>query len=241
MRLKGTILAIALAGAVALPAAAETLLTKKNSGERLREPQMTTVWLGDGKIREDQGKRSFIADLAENKIYVIRHDDKVYHEFDYPIDFKKIAPPDVHQFLDQLQAQMAMDVQISKSDERKQVNGYATTAYDVKISSPMGIDLKLRLWVTDELPFDVDNFKRLRMAIASANPSSGEMVEKVMTIPGFPVLTETSTRYQDQEISTTEELVSVETKEAPDGTFLPPSDYNLEPFDYTQVLPMGAG
>ena len=240
MRLKWMVLA-GLICALALPAAAETLLTKKNTGDRIREEMLTTVWLADGKIREDQGKRSFIADLGEKKIYLIRHDARVYHEFDYPIDFKKIAPPDVHQFLDQLQAQMAMDVEITPSDESKQINGFDTIAYDVKIASPMGIDLDLKLWVSQDLPFDIDNFKALRLAIASANPSSTEMVEKVMTIPGFPVLTETSTRYNEQEISTKEELLSVESKDAPEGTFLPPADYNLEPFDYTQVLPMGAG
>lgn len=241
MRLNGMLLALGLLCAAALPAGAETLLTKKNTGERLLEPQMTTVWLGDNQIREDQGKRSFIADLNTKKVYLVRHDARVYHEFDYPIDFKKIAPPDVHAFLDQLQAQMAMDVDIERTDETRTINGYDTVAYDVRIASPMGIDLDLRLWVADELPFDVDNFKKLRLAIASANPSSTEMVEKVMTIPGFPVLTETSTRYQDQEIATQEELVSVETKAAPEGTFLPPADYNREPFDYTKVLPMGAG
>ena len=180
MRLKGTILALGLVCAMALPATAETLLTKRNTGERLLEPQTTTVWLGENLIREDQGTRSFIADLNENKIYLVRHDAQVYHVFDYPIDFKKVAPPDVHPFLDQLQAQMAMDVEITELEERKEVNGFATQAYDVSIKSPMGIDLALKLWVADELPFDIDNFKLLRLAIASANPSSVEMVEKVM-------------------------------------------------------------
>ncbi len=229
--------ALAVALLACLPVSAETLLTHKTSAEGLREPQTSQTWFGEGKLREDKGKRTTIVDLEAKKVFLVDHDAKTYHELSYPVDLREITPPDMHPYLDQLESQMALDVEVAPTDERKTIEGRDTRRWNVTIDSGMGYRLNLTFWVAQDLGFDATQLKRLLSAAAATQPMGREMVDKVMEIDGFPVLTEIRTQIGEQVVETKEELVSIQQIAAPEGTFAPPADYRRTPFDYRKAMP----
>ena len=58
-----------------------------------------------------------------------------------------------------------------------------------------------------------------------------EWIKQIMALEGFRVLQETSVNMMGTEFKMLEELVSIEEKDAPAGTYSPPEGYKLEPFD----------
>ena len=55
--------------------------------------EVHTTWIGDGKLRMDQGQSSTVVDLDGNKMIIIDHDNKSYSEIDLPVNLEELLPP----------------------------------------------------------------------------------------------------------------------------------------------------
>ncbi len=86
------------------------------------------------------------------------------------------------------------------------------------------------MWVSNEIE-GFARFNRMAGAMASLQPGSGEWVKQLEKIDGFPVLTESRVDALGAQFGTREELVSVETKAAPAGTYDPPAGYKAQPYN----------
>lgn len=232
--------ALALAGLIltlAPAAAADTLLTLRIQAEGLREPQTSQTWFSGNQLREDKGNRTMIVDAEKNKIWIVLHETKTFHELDLPVDLKSIAPPDMQPFFEQLEQQMNLKVKVQPTEESKQVNGFAAKRVNVEVDSAMGVDLKLKLWMSKDLGFDYAPLKELQKEIAATQPMAKKMVDQVMALSGYPVRTEITTSIQGNPVESSEELISVQEITAPAGTYEPPSNYALKAFDYMKLAP----
>ena len=72
-------------------------------------------------------------------------------------------------------------------------------------------------------------YNRLAAALATLQPGSGDWARKLQQIEGFPVVQETDVTMGGSHFKTREELVSVETKDAPAGAWDPPAGYKVLP------------
>ena len=201
---------------LAAPAAADTLLTVRSSVEGLKMDQPTTgqvhLWIAAGKLRRDEGETSTIVRLDRGKVYVLNHADKTYLELAAP-DLQKLAP-----------AGAEMKVQVTATGETRKVGTWNARKYKVDISNPEGLHLDTTIWASKDVA-SYQAYGRLAAALAAMQPGSGEWARQMQQIEGFPVLQEADVTMGGSHFKTREELVAVETKDAPAGTYEPPAGY----------------
>ena len=207
---------------LAVPAAADTLLTIRSSIEGLKDqpqPGAVKIWIDGDKLRRDEGESSYVLRLDRGKLYVISHPDKTYSELAVPGDLRKIASP----------AALQLKVQVTATKETKQVGNWAARKYKLDVSNPSGLHLDTTVWASKDVA-SYQVYNRLAASLAALQPGASDLSRQLETIDGFPVLQEADVRMGDSRFKTREELVSVETQEAPAGAYEIPAGYTAQPF-----------
>ena len=168
--------------------------------------------------------------LDKNRLYIVDHADKTYSEITLPIDLRKMMPKGSEAMADQIAAGMKVTVQVTPRDETKKVGQWNARRYDVTVQSAMGMKIATTMWVSKEIE-GFAAFNKMAGTMASLQPGSGEWVKQLEKIDGFPVLTESRVDALGAQFGTREELVSVETKAAPAGTYDLPAGYKARPYN----------
>lgn len=218
--------AFALLLLLATPAVADTLLTVRSSIEGLKiapsQAEPIRIWIGGEKgdrLRRDEGDTSYILRLDHGKLYVINHADKTYSELPLPIDARKIgAPPE-----------MQVKAQVTATGETKKIGSWNVRKYRVDITNPAGLHLDTTVWASSDVASH-QALTRLAASIAALQPGSADWSLKLGQIEGFPVLQEADVTMGTSHFKTREELVGIETKDAPAGAYDPPAGYTLQPY-----------
>jgi hypothetical protein len=226
--------------ALALPvtAGADTLYTMKSHTDAFKmggesqpaKDSQVKVWAAGDRLRRDEGDQSMILRLDKSRLYTVDHADKTYSEISLPIDIRKMMPKGTEAMADQIAAGMKVTVQVTPRDETKKINQWNARRYDVTVQSAMGMKIATTLWVSKEIE-GFAGFNKLAGTMASLQPGSGEWVKQLEKIDGFPVLTESQVDALGAQFSTREELVSVETKAAPGGTYDLPAGYTARQYN----------
>ncbi|HEX3556604.1 MAG TPA: DUF4412 domain-containing protein [Thermoanaerobaculia bacterium] len=206
---------------LAAPATADTLLTVHSSVEGLKMDQPTTgqvhIWIAAGKLRRDEGETSTIVRLDRGKVYVLNHTDKTYLELAAP-DLQKLGAP----------AEAQMKVQVTATGETKKVGAWNARKYKVDITNQEGLHLDTTIWASKDVA-SYQAYGKLAASLAAMQPGSGEWARQMQQIEGFPVVQEADVTVGGSRFKTREELVAVETKDAPAGTYEPPAGYKGAP------------
>jgi len=207
----------------AAPGVADTLLTVRSSVEGLKmdQPQAGEfkVWIGGDKLRRDEGDASYILRLDRGKLYVVNHADKTYSELAVPGDLQKIASPVAAQ----------LKVQVNATKETKKIGNWKARKYKVDLSNPAGLRLDTTIWASTEVA-DYHAYSQLAASLAALQPGAAEWARKLEQIEGFPVVQEADVTIGGSHFKTREELVAVETREAPAEAYEIPAGYTARPF-----------
>lgn len=221
-----------------LTAGADTLYTMKSHTDAFQmggqsQPAKDTtvkVWVSGDRLRRDEGEQSMILRVDQSRLYVLDHEDKTYSEIPLPIDLRKMMPKGSEAMADQIAAAMKVTVQVTPRDETKKVNQWTAKRYDVSVQSAMGMKIATTMWVSKEIE-GFGPYNEFAGTIAALQPGSNEWVRQLEKIDGFPVLTESQVDALGARFGTREELVSVDTKDAPAGTFDLPAGYKAQPYN----------
>ncbi len=218
--------AFALLLLLAAPALADTLLTVRSSIEGLKiapsQAEPIRIWIGGEKgdrLRRDEGDTSYILRLDRGKLYVVNHADKTYSELALPVDARKISAP----------AEMQVTARVTATDETKKIGSWSSRKYRVDITNPAGLRLDTTVWASPDIASH-QALTRLTASIAALQPGSADWAQKLAQIEGFPVLQEADVTMGNSRFKTREELVGIETKDAPAGTYEPPAGYTAQPY-----------
>ena len=210
----------------AAPGLADTLLTIRSSIEGLKvapaQGGPTRIWIGGDKgdkLRRDEGDASYILRLDRGKLYVINHADRTYSEIPLPVDPQKTPAADAAQ----------IKAQVTATGETKKIGSWNARKYRVDISNPAGLHLDTTIWASTEIASSAA-LTRLAASLAALQPGSGDWARKLEQIDGFPVAQEANVTMGASHFKTREELVSVETKDAPAGAYEPPAGYTAQPW-----------
>ncbi len=210
-------LLLLLLAAPATPAVADTVLTLRSSIQGLKDqpqPGPVKVWIGGDKLRRDEGgDTSYILRIDRGKLYILNHPEKTYSELAVA-DLLKIASPP--------QAQLAVKVTATK--ETRKVGTWNARKYKVDIKNPMGLHLDTTIWASKDVA-SYQAYNRLASSLAALQPGAADWARKLETIDGFPVVQEADVEMGGSRFKTREELVSVETLEAPAGAYDVPAGY----------------
>jgi hypothetical protein len=208
---------------LAAPAAADSLLTLRSSIEGLKMEQPrggeVTIWLGGDKLRRDEADSSYILRLDLGKLYIIDHADKTYKVLAVPGDLEKIAA----------QTAAQLKVRVTATSETKKIGEWTARKYKVDLSNPEGLHLDTSIWASKDIASH-EAYSRLAASLAALQPGASEWARKLEQIEGFPVLQEANVDMGGSRFKTREELVSVETKDAPAGAYEIPAGYTPQPF-----------
>ncbi len=214
----------------AAPGLADTLLTVRSSIEGLKvapaQGGPIHIWIGGDKgdkLRRDEGDASYILRLDRGKLYVINHADRTYSEIPLPIDPQKTPAADAAQ----------VKAQVTSTGETKKIGSWNARKYRVDISNPAGLRLDTTIWASTEIASSAA-LTRLAASLAALQPGSGDWARKLEQIDGFPVAQEANVTMGASHFKTREELVSVETKDAPAGAYEPPAGYTAQPWGGAQ-------
>lgn len=233
-----TVLALTSLVLLSAAAGADTLYTLKSHTDAFEvqghkqpaENADVKVWVAGDKLRRDQKGQSTILRPDKGRLYILDHEDKTYSELPLPIDLRKLMPAGSEAMADQIAAGMKVTVQVTPKTETRQVGQWSAKRYDVAIQSAMGMKIATTLWVSKDVE-GFQGFNRLSATLASLQPGSEAWVKELEKIDGFPVLQESRVDALGAKFGTREELVAVEAKAAPAGTFDLPAGYTARPYN----------
>lgn len=193
------------------------------------------TWIGDGKLRMDQGSSSSIVNLTTKKMVIVSHDTKSYNEIDLPIDLASMLPPGMGE---QMMAMMKFDVTVTPSTETKKVGPWTATRYDLKMSSSM-MNMESVLWASTETPVDYSNYHALYSSVMSLQPGMDSMMEEMKKIDGYVVdqkATVTMKMMGETSIASSDTVISIEEMDAPAGTYEAPVGFERKEFNYMEMM-----
>ena len=189
------------------------------------------TWIGNKKLRMDQGSSSTIVDVGAGKMMLLDHDDKTYTEVDLPVDLAALMPPGM---AEQMMAMLKFDVTVTASDETKKVGEWNAKRYDLKMTSAM-MSLDTVIWASTETPIDQAAFFDLFSVVMSLQPGMDSMMEQMRQIDGYVVSQEAAMSMKfagETTVGSTDVVTSIAMVYAPAGTYDPPADYAKEEFDF---------
>lgn len=231
-------LATVLAAAAA-PAAADTLVTivsrEQGPGDQPPREGIVRLWIGDDVVARDDGRTAAI--LRQTELVLVDHESRSFSRLALPADVAAMIPPEMRELAGQMMLMLQMHADVTPTDERRRVGRWDARRYAVELTNPMGMAVTMDLWLSEEVELPVARLEALAEALAEVQPGGAGWVAEINALPGFPVLQETRLAVGDDQITTREELVSIEEKPAPAAAYAPPEGYQETPFD---PLPMDA-
>jgi len=193
------------------------------------------TWIGDGKLRMDQGSLSTIVDLDAEKMFIVKHDETSYTDVDLPVDLSSLLPPGM---AEQIMTMMQFDVTVTPSEETKKVGEWMAKRYDMKMTSTM-MSMNSVLWASTETPIDVKKYFDLYSKVISLQPGMEGMMESMRKIDGFVVAQEATMSMKlmgETTVGSSDVVTSIENVDPPAGIYAPPADYTHEEFDFMKMM-----
>jgi hypothetical protein len=136
------------------------------------------------------------------------------------LDMSKYFPPQFAQMMS------SITVKVTPTGETQKIGNWNCSGYDVEMNIMM-MTTQQKVWATMDVPFDWNMYaeKILPKFIQGTMMLSDESVKEFMKIKGFQIRTESTMNVMGNEMKSYSEVVEITKKNAPAGTFDPPSDY----------------
>jgi len=235
--LGAALLPLALAGA----AGADTLLVLKAHQDagvvagQQQEARDSTVelWIGDDRISRSDDQSKLV--LRPDELVIVNHGERSYSVLELPADFKKLLPAGMEK-----QAEMwKLEAKVTPGEERRKIGDWNARRYTIEMTNPMGLAVRAEMWTTTELAIDFEAYHRLARQMLALQPGTAELAAEMAKVEGFPVLQETTLDIGGGQVTTREELVSVEEKEPPADAYGVPAGYERAELPMAAPAPRG--
>ena len=243
MYLTFTMLLFAAAPLLAPAASADTLVTVESrqtisvEGQAQPPRQHTAqIWIGEGTVARDDTDTRIV--LAGDELLLINHRSRTYNRLGLPLDPVELAPPEMREEARRRLAGAKLSGTLEAGEESREVGDWTAKRYDLALASEEGMTIDIVLWASEEVDVAAKPYNDLTRALASMQVGGSEWVDQLAGVAGFPVLRETTMVNDRIEMSSSEQVVSVETKEPPAGTYAPPAGY--EEVEMTTAAPAPA-
>jgi hypothetical protein len=228
------IVSLALATVLSSPAwCGDTVITKsKHSDAFMGQPAKDStevLWIGADHMRVEEGTSVTIVRADLKKMYMLDTAAKTVTTIDLPFDMKKYMPAEMAPMMEQMAAQQK--VTVTPSTETKMIKDWNATKYTMTMSMGMGGSMTQEMWVTKDIGTDRAGWQEMLSAQVASNPFASGMAAEMKKIDGIAVMTERTMSMMGSESKSTENVLTVEVKEAPAGHYDVPAGYTEKPFD----------
>jgi len=205
-------------------------VTMMGQSQPAKDEEVAT-WLAKDKMRQEEGDgKVFIIRFDQNKAYSIDFTKNTYSEINLPIDLEQAMGPQAQQMMQM----MKLSANVTDTGEKQKINNWNCKKYVVEISlSMMGMNMpfNMEIWASKDLGIDMNLYKRFYKEILSLSPMTKDFLEDFQKMDGYPVLTKVSMTMMGSEMKYKEEVISVEKKDAPPGTYDIPQGFTKTSFN----------
>ena len=234
-----------LAALLAAPALADSLITKKSSQEAFMgkpaSEETSTVWVGKDRMAMAGGATSVIVRADQKKLYIINTAGKTYSELDLPIDLAKYFPAEMQAQIAAMIPQLKLTAKVTPTEETKKIGAWNAKLYKVELTSA-ATTVNMDVWATKDVALDFTALRGLESAVQGLGSFGAEEMAKEMgRIEGIEVLKEMTIAVMGNTLKRREEIVSVETKAAPAGTYEVPAGLTKEAYNPMKAAQGGGG
>ncbi|MBN1212334.1 MAG: DUF4412 domain-containing protein [candidate division Zixibacteria bacterium] len=207
------------------------------------QPRDDTVsmWLTDNMARSDSKDGTFIIRTDEGMLYMIDHEKKKYAEMPLSslgdmkkmMGLDKLSDEEAKMMEQQMQGMMAMmqiTGTITPTDETKKIKDYNCKKYIGDLNIGM-MNSKIDYWASKDVELNYEAFKKLTLSEMLFMPGADKLVEEMAKMEGFVVYAEGTMNMMGTNVKTIIELLEVDEKDAPAGTYDIPEGYKKEEFN----------
>ncbi|MFQ6083127.1 MAG: DUF4412 domain-containing protein [Candidatus Aminicenantia bacterium] len=185
------------------------------------------TWMSKDKYRNDSGQESsFIVRLDKNKIYHLDHTKKSYSMIDLPVDLSKILPPQAQQMMQMFK----MTAAVTDTGETKKIKDWNCRKYLVDLKGAM-MSMNMEIWATKDLELDYETYQKFSDSVMSLNPMFKDIFDEIKKIDGYRVLSFSTVSIMGTSYKVSEEIIDVQEKSAPSGTYDIPEGYTQVEFN----------
>jgi len=183
---------------------------------------ISEAWIGDKAFATITPEQTIIIDLGNNKAYMVNPKSKTYVETDLPLDFAKILPPQAAAMAGMLK----MTATVTPTTETKKIGTWNCTGYDVNLTI-MGMAMKMRSWVSADVPFDYADFN----ARFLANMLKGQMrlddasAKEFAKMKGYQIASDMTGDIMGAKMHTATEVMEITKKAPPAGVYTYPAGF----------------
>lgn len=188
------------------------------------------TWIAKDKMRNDMGEESIIIRFDINKIYAIDNSEKTYSEIDLPIDMEKTLSPEAKTMMQM----MTVTATLTETKETQQIRGWNCKKYLVNISASMmgmNMPITIEMWNTKDIELDYNLYNKFFSQVMLLNPMFKDAMAELEKMEGITVLQKFSMTMMGAEQKFQEEVISVEKKDAPAGTYELPQGYTKKAYN----------
>jgi hypothetical protein len=176
--------------------------------------QTTEQWLGDDRFATITPEMSIVVDMKKNMLYWVNHTNKTYVESPLPFDFAKIVDPQMAQMMNQM---MKMTVTVTPNGQTKTIGQWKCSGYDIAINMMM-MPMKMSVWASTDVPFDVDKFMKLYSNVLKAQLRLDDAaIQEMMKVKGYWIATEMNAEIMGAKMHNTTEVLEI-SKKSPDAS-----------------------
>ena len=120
---------------------------------------------------------------------------------------------------------MKMTVTAAANGQTKTIGQWKCAGYDVTINMMM-MPMKMAVWASTDVPFDVAKFQNLYMNVMKAQMRLDDAsVKEMMKVKGYWIASETSMEMMGTKMRTTTEVIEITKKAAPATVYSVPAGY----------------
>lgn len=187
-------------------------------------------WIAKDKMYVKEGDIITIIRFDLQKIYYINKKKMTYSEMDLPLDLEKALPAQFKQMMEM----MEFSAKVTNTGETQKIKDWNCLKFLVEIDiSMMGmnIPMKMEMWTTKDLGIDLDVYKKLYGEMLAIQPMMQGFAEEFEKIDGYPIMTMFSMQMMGTETKYQEEVLLVEKKDAPVGTYDLPEGLTKTAYD----------
>jgi hypothetical protein len=196
-----------------------------------------TIWFTKNRTRYDFNGGWMLLVNDQKKMYFILPKSKTYSVVDVPFDMWRDIPPDKVEMFEKGKRAKLISLTATATDETKKIGEWNTKKYQLNMKGGAAFgDMTEDIWTTKEIDLDPSIFTEVRRFQSAMVPDAEALDAELKKVDGVPIVSDQTRTIGTTVIKMRDELVSIERKDAPPGTFDVPKDFVEEPFH-----PLGAG
>jgi hypothetical protein len=184
--------------------------------------ETTEQWLGDDKFATITPEMSIVIDMKKNIFCWINHGNKTYVESPLPLDLTTLVDPQMAQMMSQM---MKMTVTVTPNNQTKTIGQWKCSGYDVAMNIMM-MPMKMSVWASTDVPFDVDKFMKLYSNVLKAQFRLDDAaVQEMMKVKGYWIAMEMNADIMGAKMHNTTEVIEISKKSPDASVYSAPAGY----------------